>query len=52
MADLSFSGSVWIRPPSERQFRLLSTDQFTKLPGVVEASRRPDFLVASEDYER
>ena len=43
---------VRIRPAAERQLGLARADHLAQLPRVLDASRRPDVLVAAEHDER
>jgi hypothetical protein len=47
-------GDIGVRvgPAAEQQPRLVLPDRLTELPGVLDAPRRPDALVAAEDHQR
>lgn len=50
--DLRRGVRVRIRPPPEREVRFARADHRAKLPGMLDAARRPDVLVAAQHDER
>ena len=52
MADLGVRIRVRVRPSSERQPVLVTSNPFAQLPRVLDAPRWPHMPIAAEDHER
>ena len=52
MADLGVWIRVRVRPSSERQAVLVTSNPFAQLPRVLDAPRWSDMPIAAEDHER